>query len=411
MIAATLEADALSSMPQTLRRSCPRRRRPEAAPPPKMPTLEQIRSNRNVLFWSLHAAGWAAYGLTQYFGALLYEKPSSYARVIAVSAIAGFVLSMPMRYIYRHLWSRPVRARIVGVLVTCYVTALALRIVINLSYKAFVEPDWQAQTLFELFGGTLSTTYLLVCWSVLYFGIKFYESQRKQEEAMLKAVALAQEAQLKMLRYQLNPHFLFNTLNAISTLILDNQNRKANHAIARLSEFLRYTLDQDPMKKVTLRQELEALDLYLGTERLRFGERLRLEYAIEPEALEGLVPSLLLQPLLENSLKYAVSAREQGGVVRIEGRIREGLLELAVIDDGPGLREGGASAASGERRGVGLRNTRDRLAVLYGEKCRFAVLNSHPGLRVDMALPLERGATSAVTAASVPARASGGAHP
>src|SRR5256885_11982922 len=100
---------------------------------------------------------------------------------------------------------------------------------------------------------------------------------------MLKAVALAQEAQLKMLRYQLNPHFLFNTLNAISTLILDNQNRKANHAVTRLSEFLRYTLDQDPMKKVTLRQEIEALDLYLGTERLRFGERLRLEYAIRSE--------------------------------------------------------------------------------------------------------------------------------
>jgi LytS/YehU family sensor histidine kinase len=119
---------------------------------------------------------------------------------------------------------------------------------------------------------------------------------------MLKTVALAQEAQLKMLRYQLNPHFLFNTLNAISTLILDNQNSKANQAVTRLSEFLRYTLDQDPMKKVTLRQELEALDLYLGTERLRFGERLRLQYAIEDPAMNALVPSLLLQPLLENSL-------------------------------------------------------------------------------------------------------------
>ena len=203
---------------------------------------------------------------------------------------------------------------------------------------------------------------------------------------MLKAVALAQEAQLKMLRYQLNPHFLFNTLNAISTLILDNQNKKANQAVTRLSEFLRYTLDQDPMKKVTLRQELEALDLYLGTERLRFGERLRLEYAIEESAMNALVPSLLLQPLLENSLKYAVSAREQGGLVRIEGRTREGWLELAVIDDGPGLREG---TPVSERRGVGLRNTSERLAVLYGDNHRFSVGNSNPGLRVDMALPLE----------------------
>src|SRR5579862_4006829 len=352
----------------------------------KMPTLEQIRSNRNVLFWSLHAAGWAAYGFTQYLGGLFYDKPTAYARVFAASAIAGFVLSMPMRYIYRRLWDHPLRVRILGVLATCYLTALALRAVINLSYINFVDPNWRPQTLFELFGGTLSTTYLLVCWSVLYFVIKFYESQREHKEAYLKAVSLAQQAQLKMLRYQLNPHFLFNTLNAISTLILDNQNRKANHAVTRLSEFLRYTLDQDPMKKVTLRQEIEALDLYLGTERLRFGERLRLEYAIEPAALEALVPSLLLQPLLENSLKYAVSAREQGGLIRIEGRTREGLLELSVIDDGPGLPE---EPPPTDRRGVGLRNTRERLKVLYGDTCRFAALNAHPGTRVDMALPLE----------------------
>jgi two-component system, LytTR family, sensor kinase len=291
-----------------------------------------------------------------------------------------------MRYIYQRLWGRPPRSMILSVLATCYVTALALRIVINLSYKAFVEPDWQARGLFELFGGALSTTYLLVCWSVLYFGIKFYESQRKQEEAMLKAVALAQEAQLKMLRYQLNPHFLFNTLNAISTLILDNENRLANHAVTRLSEFLRYTLDQDPMKKVTLRQELEALELYLGTERLRFAERLRLEYAIDETAMDALVPSLLLQPLLENSLKYAVSSREEGGRVRIEGRVVDGWLELCVSDDGPGLREG---TPTGERRGVGLRNTSERLAVLYGESCQFSVSNAYPGVRVDMRLPLE----------------------
>jgi len=203
--------------------------------------------------------------------------------------------------------------------------------------------------------------YLLLCWTALYFGIRYYESQQQQQEAVLKAVALAQESQLKMLRYQLNPHFLFNTLNAISTLILDNQNRTANHAISRLSEFLRYTLDQDPMKKVTLRQEIEALDLYLGTERLRFGDRLRLEYAIEGPALECLLPSLLLQPLLENSLKYAVSPREQGGCIRIEGRARGSMLEVSVIDDGPGMRD---RFAPNERRGVGLRNTRERLAAL-----------------------------------------------
>lgn len=348
--------------------------------------VEQLRSNRNVLFWSLHAAGWAAYGLTVYLGFLFYKQPAGIGEVIAVVAAAGFVLSIPMRYIFRALWGRNERWVVLGVLATSYVTALALRTVIHLAWQGFVDPTQHFKTPFDLFRGALFSTYLLLCWSALYFGIKYYESRKQQQEAVLKAAALAQEAQLKMLRYQLNPHFLFNTLNAISTLILDGQNSTANLAVMRLSEFLRYTLDQDPMKRVTLRQEIEALDLYLGTERLRFGDRLHLEYAIESAALEALIPSLLLQPLLENSLKYAVSVREQGGRVRVEGRVRGAMLEVSVADDGPGLRE---DVLPAERRGVGLRNTRERLAVLYGENHRFAVRSIHPGLRVELALPFE----------------------
>ncbi len=361
-----------------------------------MLTLSQLRSSRNVRFWSLHAAGWLAYGLTVYFGFLFYKQPSGIGPVITIAAAAGFVLSMPMRYIYHGVWGRGERWVIPVVLATSYITALALRIVINIACQHFIESNHHPfASLFDLFEGALISTYLLLCWSALYFGIKYYESKQQQQEAVLKAVTLAQEAQLKMLRYQLNPHFLFNTLNAISTLILDNQNRTANHAVMRLSEFLRYTLDQDPMKRVTLRQEIEALDLYLGTERLRFGERLRLEYAIEGAALDGLVPSLLLQPILENALKYAVSPRELGGTVRIEGRTRGAMLEVSVIDDGPGLDDGSRPA---ERRGgVGLRNTRERLAVLYGDNYRFTVLDSRPGLRVEMALPLETAAREETT--------------
>ncbi|HVC29826.1 MAG TPA: histidine kinase [Steroidobacteraceae bacterium] len=352
-----------------------------------MLTITQLRSGRNRLFWSLHAIGWLAYGLTVYFGFLFYKKPANIGPVIAIAAAAGFVLSAPMRYIYRAIWGRGEHWVIPVVLVTSYVTALPLRIVINIAYRHFCDPTSRFNSLFDLFCGALVSTYLLLCWSALYLGIKYYESKQQQQEAVLKAVTLAQEAQLKMLRYQLNPHFLFNTLNAISTLILDNQNRTAIHAVMRLSEFLRYTLDQDPMKRVTLRQEIEALDLYLGTERLRFGDRLRLEYAIEGPALDALVPSLLLQPLVENALKYAVSPREEGGMVRIEGRARGGMLEVSVIDDGPGL-DGGSRPAE-RRGGVGLRNSRERLSVLYGDSFRFAVLNSRPGLRIEMALPLE----------------------
>jgi two-component system, LytTR family, sensor kinase len=358
-------------------------------------TLDPLRSNRDALFWTLHAAGWGAYAIAQYFGALLVEKSFEYQLVIGIAAISGFILSMPMRYIYRALFGKPLRVVVFNVLITCYVIALALRIIINYSYKLLVEPDWQFKTTFEIFAGAVSMLFLLVCWSAIYFGVKYYESLQRQREAALRSAALAQEAQLKMLRYQLNPHFLFNTLNAISTLILDNQNRTANHAVTRLSDFLRYTLDQDPMKKVTLRQEIEALDLYMNTERLRFGGRLRLEYAVEEPALDALVPSLLLQPLIENAVKYAITPREEGGSIRIEGRTRGAMLEITVIDDGPGLRDGNALI---EGRGVGLRNTRERLAVLYGEKHRFAVLNSHPGVRIEIGFPMQKSETGTLPA-------------
>jgi LytS/YehU family sensor histidine kinase len=226
-----------------------------------------------------------------------------------------------------------------------------------------------------------------VCWSGLYFGIKYYEMLQQQREAALQASALAQEAQVKMLRYQLNPHFMFNTLNAISTLILDGQGKVANQAVGKLSEFLRHTLDQDPMKKVTLRQELDALDLYLGIEKLRFAERLRLEFDVEDAAQQALVPSLILQPLIENALKYAVAPREEGGRLRLEAHTDGAVLRLVVQDDGPGLPVG---VNLGEGRGVGFRNTRDRLAVLYGEHQKIAVRFARPGLRVEIEIPFER---------------------
>jgi LytS/YehU family sensor histidine kinase len=140
------------------------------------------------------------------------------------------------------------------------------------------------------------------------------------------------------------------------------------------------------MKKVTLRQEIDALNLYLSTERLRFGARLRLEFAVEEQALEALVPSLILQPLIENAIKYAISPREAGGMIRIEGRVRDRVLELAVVDDGPGLS---MEAILGAGRGVGLRNTRERLAVLYGDGHRFATLGAQPGLRIEIGLPYD----------------------
>ncbi len=351
--------------------------------------LDLLRGNRNLLFWALHTLGWSAYGLAQYVGSAVYGKEPGYVPVIAIAAGSGFLLSAPLRLVYRKLWASSPRAMLIASLLVCWLVALAWRAIINTAYMELVKPEWamdHAPKPLEIFIGTISSMALLLCWTALYYGVKFYDRLQLEREATLKASALAQEAQLKMLRYQLNPHFLFNTLNAISTLVLDGQNRTANLAVSRLSEFLRYSLDQDPMKKVTLRQELDSLNLYLGIEKLRFGDRLRLEFDVDQRAESALVPSLLLQPLVENAMKYAIAPREQGGAVTIIAGIDGGGLRLAVVDDGPGLPIG---TLIGNGRGIGLRNTRERLKVLYGDAHRLEVVDVAPGLRVEIRLPLE----------------------
>jgi two-component system LytT family sensor kinase len=350
--------------------------------------LTQLTRNRNLLFWSLHFLGWSAYGFAQYLGALLFGKPVEYTKYIAIAALAGCILSMPLRYICRWLWTKPPATMVAGGIASAYLLACALRVVMNWAYHHYIEPEWPIMHWYEYFMGALSSTYLMACWVGLYFGVRYYESLQMERVATLKSASLAQEAQLKMLRYQLNPHFLFNTLNAISTLILDNRNTTANSAVTGLSEFLRYTLDQDPMKKVTVAQEVDALNLYLNIEKMRFGERLTLNFAIEPAASTMLMPSLLLQPLIENAIKYAVSPREQGGRIRIGAHVTGGMLQLEVADDGPGLVDA-TRLANG--RGVGVRNTRERLQVLYGERGTVLVGNTEPGLRVSLTFPAERG--------------------
>jgi len=349
--------------------------------------LDYFFRDRGRLFWILNVSGWVGYTLAAWLGALAHEKPESYFAVIVVTAIAGFAVTIPMRLLYRRLWSRTPAVLVSGMIITCYVIAFGWRWMQNVLYYDWVKNNWQPEHLMDYVGGVMGSFYILLCWSGLYFGIKYYQQLQEQTEQTLKATAAAHQAQLKMLRYQLNPHFLFNTLNAISTLILDGANDTANKAVTRLSDFLRYTLDNDPMSQVTLGSELSAIDLYLEIEKVRFGDRLRIEKSIEAAAQNALVPSLILQPLIENAIKYAISPSEEGGTLRISARVQRDTLVLQLSDTGPGLGNGDNGQKS---CGVGLKNTRERLHQLYGDNQAFTLAPNEPsGLRITINIPYE----------------------
>jgi two-component sensor histidine kinase len=349
--------------------------------------VDHFVRDRGRLFWILNIAGWTGYTLAAWLGALAHEKPEAYFAVILGTAVAGLVATVFLRLVYRDLWNRSPVTLAIGMIIACYVVSFGWQWLHNIMYFDWVKNSWRPEHLMDFVSGILGSFYILLCWSGLYFGIKYYLQLQEQTQQTLKATSAAHQAQLKMLRYQLNPHFLFNTLNAISTLILDGKNDTANQAVSRLSDFLRYTLDNDPMSRVTLGSELSAIDLYLEIEKVRFGDRLVIEKSIESKAQDALVPSLFLQPLIENAIKYAITPSEEGGTLRISARVQQKTLVLQLSDTGPGLGNGNNGQKSS---GVGLKNTRERLQQLYGDNQAFTLAPNEPsGLRITINIPYE----------------------
>ncbi|HET6604476.1 MAG TPA: histidine kinase [Xanthomonadaceae bacterium] len=345
------------------------------------------------LFWLLHIGGWAAYFLLGFSTGLAHDKPMGYWKLPLAQAISGLVATLGLRYWLRSLWHLPPAALVAAIVVG----VLAASAVMGVVFVA-VLIDWcgemcRPSSTLGYIGHMVNCVYVVLAWVGGYVGIKYYRQLQLQTEAALAARATAHQAQLKMLRYQLNPHFLFNTLNAISTLVLDGDRRTANRMVQGLSSFLRHSLENDPMQRVTLKQELDALNLYLGIEKLRFADRLRLHYEIAPDCYRALLPSLLLQPLIENAIKYAVARQVEGGTLEIQAIRDAQMLQILVRDDGPGIS---ASNGTGSGSGVGLANTRERLTVLYGDRQTFQVRERAPhGAEILIRIPFEAAAPAA----------------
>ena len=232
---------------------------------------------------------------------------------------------------------------------------------------------------------------LLVYWVILVAGqaLDYYRRYRATQVEASELRAQLTTAQLSALRMQLHPHFLFNTLHSIGVLVRKRDMDGALKMLTGLGDLLRHTLDT-PRQVITLEEELDFIRRYLEVEQIRFGDRLRVEFDIPDATRDALVPSLILQPLVENAIRHGIAPHSAARTLQIEARRRGGRLELEVRDDGPGLPPGWTAD---ENRGVGLRNVRGRLRRIYGEEQHFEVVRASDGgavARIELPLTRER---------------------
>lgn len=350
-------------------------------------------------FWIFQLVGWSAWVLMLVLLNLIFVPPAleyifPLALVYSLSAAVAVIVTSGLRQLYRLVWEKGFIVRFLVTWFGSFGAALIWQPVQNyLALLPFGEVmDLSTATAEDLFDNLFISSYpLMLFWSGLYFIIKYYQLFQAEKEKSLRSEALAHKAQLLMLRYQLNPHFLFNTLNAISTLVLAQATEQANEMLTKLSKFLRYSLDHSPLDMVSLSHELETSRLYLDIEKVRFAERLKLEIEIEKKAEQALVPTLLLQPIIENSIKHAVSKKESGGTISIKARVEGENLTLEITDDGPGVSD---TAIFEEEftssSGVGISNIRNRLAEIYGENHQLVFSNAQPaGLKVTVVIPYD----------------------
>jgi len=360
--------------------------------PPPWTSLKSFAAGlaaRTSLFWIFQCGGWALFwgamviaGLSQWPLGFTFAYKSSLT-------LLGFGCSLLLRSGFRLLRSRsvPLPAMVIAALPLSYAMAAIWMAASNFVLARLLRHP----ALFPDFTNAIYYSFVLLAWSVLYFGVQAYIGQEAGRVRLREAELLAHEARLRALRLQLNPHFLFNALNAVSTLIAEERNADANRMLSSLADFLRMTLEAPEADEVPLETEMAFARRYLEIEKIRFGERLRVEIRVEPAAVAALVPSMILQPLIENAIRHAVASSAGGGSVGIAVSREEGWLRVRVDDDG------NAEESLHAGHGIGLSNTRGRMAQLYGAAGEVRLSPRQPGgMTVSLRFPFRSAAAEAI---------------
>lgn len=305
-----------------------------------------------------------------------------------VTLIVSMVLALPLFAVFRASrdWNLVPRTL---VLAASVLAVSVIQVTFDLIYTGFIAN--RIDTAWENLPTDLSRAYRATFNYVCVFGVNvalfhLVSSRRHdvlQAQELARALSAAQHAQLAALRYQLNPHFLFNTLNAISAMIVTRRNEEAELMTDKLSSFLRASLASDPTELVPLDQELALIDDYLEIESIRFGDRLHVEIDCASDACHVPIPSFLLQPLIENAIKYGVAPSLEPVVIRVTGRREDDELVVTVEDDG----RASGNAVAGVGTGVGLQNVRQRLSALYGDAASLVSAARDRGFAATIRLP------------------------
>lgn len=328
------------------------------------------------VFWILNSSGWLLY--TLFIVLVLKKKPITNLTVFYLSTntyIIGFIITSGLRYAFNSIQKKSpsVYTVLILILLGSVVGAFAWNFADFFASRNF----WKQETI-DFYSKNLSFRRLVklnylnmaivLAWSSLYFGIKFFIDFQIEKEKKEEALILAQRAELELLRYQLNPHFLFNSLNSVRGLIDENP-ANAKLMINELSEFLRYSLINKNVNFVTLNNELEAIKHYLSIEKKRFEEKLHIVYNIDPKAEKISIPSLLLHPLVENAVKHGMKTSPMPLTIEIIAKYENNKLIITICNSGKWTETNNGN----EGTNTGLENVKKRLKNVYNDKAEFII--------------------------------------
>lgn len=360
-------------------------------------TLElepKVFSKQSHQFWILQITGWLGYAVVVFLAIIRPQIDQESFNLVGqivnlfIETCSGFLLSYFQWQLIRKIVHLPLNKTLFLSFGSAAILGLVFNIIKLSTYKVIVyQQQWnEAWDMLEFGGWLLFSLTTMFVWTSIYFIMLYNTKLQREHEMLLRAQTAAKDAQLQMLRYQLNPHFMFNTMNAISTLIYKNENETANEMIDKLCEFFRYSLDKNDKSKTSLKRELELIDLYLSIEKVRFANRLSVEINICADVLDCQVPSMLLQPLVENAIKYAIELRKSGGKIRIIAKKQSERLVVQVADNG---QETPAKVSDGF--GIGMTNTKARLNAMFNGDYQVDITEiKEGGTLVTISIPYEK---------------------